>query len=394
MSETLSRMRREMDRSLQAAVDLGHAPGVVAVAFDEREILYQGAFGRRGLGAAREMTIDTVFWYASMTKALVAAAAMLLVEQGRVDLDAPLGPMLPFLAQPQILEGFSPDGEPVTRAARAQITLRRLLTHTSGFGYDIWNADIGRYMQHKGLLTLAECKKASLMAPLTREPGESWQYGIGIDWAGQLIEALSGKSLGAYLHENLFEPLGMRDTGFGFGPDQRERLSDLHQRRKDGSLETIAHALTENPEFHMGGGGLYGVAPDYVAFLQMMLRGGRSAEGAPILAAATVAEMSRNNIGQMGAGVMKAVVREAANDSDFFPGAPQGWGLSFLINLEDSPHGRSAGSLSWAGLANSYYWIDPKRRVGGLVATQILPFADPCALSIYERFERMLYDAI
>jgi methyl acetate hydrolase len=384
-----------IDGLLRGAVDRGEMPGVIAIGFSDREFIYANAFGRRGLKAdSAAMTLDTVFWYASMTKATVAAAAMLLVQQGRAELDVPVKTVLPELGRPQVLEGYTTDGKPIIRPARGDITLRHLLTHTSGFGYDIWNADVGRFMGENGLITLAKCVKASLRVPLTFDPGKGWQYGISIDWAGQFVEAVTGVTLGVFLERELFRPLGMTDTAFGFGPGQRRRLSDLHQRESDGRLRTIEHELAEKPEFDMGGGGLFGTAPDYVRFLQMLLRGGSTESGQQIFTPHTIGLMFENSIGDLRAGVLRPVLRNLALDSDFFPGMEQKWGLSFLINPEPSPHGRSAGSLSWAGLANSYYWIDPARKVGGVIAAQILPFADPLVVRLYEQFERALYDGL
>jgi CubicO group peptidase (beta-lactamase class C family) len=232
------------------------------------------------------------------------------------------------------------------------------------------------------------------MVPLMADPGTAWHYGISIDWVGQFIEAIVGKRLGAFLKEELFEPLGMVDTDFGLGPSQRARQSELHQREPDGTLHATPDELTDDPEFHMGGGGEYGTVPDYTRFLQMLLNGGRTPAGKVIFTPETLRLMFGNNIGDLRAGVLRPVIRHLAVDSDFFPTMTQKWGLSFLINPEQSPHGRSAGSLSWAGLANSYYWIDPVRGVGGVIAAQVLPFADPLMIRLYEQFERAFYDGL
>lgn len=386
---------RRIDSLLSSAINRGDVPGLVAMAFDANDVFYAASAGHRGLGlAAAPMTLDTVVWYASMTKATVAAGAMLLVQRGLADLDAPAKKVLPELADPQVLEGYDGNGRPRLRPARGNITLRQLLTHTSGFGYDIWHDNVRRYMDENGLITLAQCKKASLRVPLMADPGTAWNYGISIDWVGQFIEAIVGKRLGPFLKEELFEPLGMVDTDFGMGPSQRARLSDLHQREPDGTLHTTPDEMTDDPEFHMGGGGEYGTIPDYTRFLQMLLNHGRAASGKVIFTEETLRLMFSNNIGELRAGVLRPVIRHLAVDSDFFPAMTQKWGLSFLINPEPSPHGRSAGSLSWAGLANSYYWIDPTRGVGGVIAAQVLPFADPLMIDLYEKFERAFYDGL
>jgi CubicO group peptidase (beta-lactamase class C family) len=382
------------DRLLRNAVEAREIPGVVAIAVDDRERLYEGAFGERSLGGGVPMTLDTVFWYASMTKALVSTGAMQLVEQGRVSLDEPIGRVVPGLASPLVLDGFDASGRPILRPARRSITLRHLLTHTSGFGYDIWNASVERYMRENGIPELVDCKLSSLGQPLAVDPGESWEYGISIDWVGQVVEAVSGMSLEAYLAAHLFAPLGMTDTAFIIHPKRRPRLATVHQRDPDGSLTPIEHEISQEPEFFMGGGGIYGTAGDYAAYIQMLLNDGRARDGTAVLKKETVDLMGSNNIGDIEAGVLKSVLKDLANDTDFFPGMSQKWGLSFLINTEDAPNGRSAGSMTWAGLANTYFWIDRTKRVGGVVMTQILPFGDPAVLELYESFERSVYRSL
>jgi methyl acetate hydrolase len=382
----------KIDRLLREAVDSGAVPGVIAIAVNDRERLYENASGRRGLSTSEPMTLDSVLYYASMTKALVGAAAMQLVEQGRADLDEPILRFLPGLAEPKVLEGYDAAGKSIIRPAKRQITLRHLLTHTSGFGYDIWNANVCRYMAENGIPGVCDSRLVTLEVPLIADPGERWEYGISIDWVGRFVEAASGQNLEDYLRDHLFAPLGMPDTGFILTPDRRRRLAELHQRDPDGSLRPIDQMMTQTPEFYLGGAGLYGTAGDYVAFIQMMLNQGRSREGLQILKPETVALMGESSIGDLQAGALKSVIPAASHDIDFFPGMGQKWGLSFLINTEDAPAGRSAGSLTWAGVINSYFWIDRKQKLGGVLMTQILPFADPVVLKLYDAFERALYD--
>lgn len=380
-----------IDQFLRTAAERGDLPGVVAVAVNDRERLYEGAFGLRGVTCGAPMTLDTVFWYASMTKALVGTAAMQLVERGRIALDEPIGGLIPALAAPQVLEGFDPSGAPIVRPARRPITLRHLLTHTAGCGYDIWNASVERYMRENGLPSLIDCKLNTLAQPLAADPGEKWEYGISLDWVGLVVEAVSGLSLEAYMREKLFGPLGMDSTSFLIKPQWRPRLAEVHRRHDDGTFFAINHEISQKPEFFMGGGGIYGTAGDYAAYIQMMLNEGRAPGGAPVLKPETVALMGENSIGDIEAGVLTSVLKDMAHDTDFFPGISQKWGLSFLLNMAASPHGRSAGSMTWAGLANTYFWIDRKSRLGGVIMTQILPFGDPAVLRLYERFERSVY---
>jgi methyl acetate hydrolase len=378
------------DQVLERAVDAGEVPGVVALAADDRGVVYEGAFGRREIGTGPEMTLDTVFWIASMTKAVTSAAAMQLVEQGKLGLDEPLGERLPELASPQVLEGFDAEGAPRLRAAKRPITLRHLLTHTAGFTYDIWNADMGRYMQQSGIPGIIECKNATLGTPLVFDPGERWEYGINIDWVGKTVEQLSGQSLEDYLREHIFAPLGMTDTGFVLRPDQRARLASMHVRQPDGSLEAIPFEVPQEPEFFMGGGGLYSVGRDYLTFLRMLLHGGQL-DGVRVLRPETVEEMAKNQIGDLTVGLLETAIPAHSNNAEFFPGMVKKWGLGYMISTEEAPTGRSGGSVAWAGLGNTYYWLDPTRRLTGLILTQILPFADDTILRLFEEFESAIY---
>ena len=340
------------------------------------------------------MAPDTVGWIASMTKAITGAAAMQLVEQGRLDLDAPASEVVPRLGEAVVLEGFDDDGAPRTRPARRAITLRQLLTHTSGFVYDIWNESMVRYQEETSTPGIIECKEACLATPLVFEPGERWDYGIGIDWAGKMVEAVSGQSLGEYFREHLFGPLGMSDTAFRISDAMRARLAKIHMRGDDGSLEPqMELEIPQDPEFEMGGGGLYGTVGDYLRFIRLILNRGR-VDGERLLAPETVDLMSRNQMGDLRVGALETAIPPYSNDAEFFPGLPKTWGLTFMINEEEAPTGRSAGSLGWAGLANSFFWIDPARGIGGAYLTQVLPFIDAGSFPLYLAFEEATYESL
>ncbi len=373
-----------IDTLLQDAVDRGAVPGVVALATDGERTLYEGAFGARRLGFEGAMTLDSIFWIASLTKAVTSVAAMQLVEQGRVGLHDDLGTVVPKLASPQVLEGFDADGQPRLRPARGAVTLHHLLTHTAGFTYEMWNADLGHYVQVTGKPGAASGLNAGLEMPLVFDPGTRWEYGIGVDWAGKVVEAVTGQTLGAYMAEHIFTPLGMVDTQFG-RPDS-ERVVTLHNRAPDGHLRPGSSGRPAKPELESGGGGLYSTGPDYLRFLAMFLRG-----GAGVLRPETVALMGQNQIGALDVRPMLSVMPAASNDAEFFPGMKKGWGYGFVINTAPGHAGRTAGSLAWAGLANCYYWIDPASSVAGVIMTQILPFADPAVLSLLDSFERAIY---
>ncbi|WP_047309504.1 serine hydrolase domain-containing protein [Rhodopseudomonas palustris] len=380
----------QIDQSLRQMSENGAIPGVVAIAGNAQDVLYQGAFGKRDLSKPPAMTTDSVFWIASMTKAITAAAAMQLVEQGKLSLDEPIGKVLPDLADPLVLDGFDADGTPKTRPAKSPITLRQLLTHTAGFCYDMWNADMVKYMERHGIPGIIGCQEAALKTPLASDPGTRWEYGINIDFAGKAVEAASGMKLDAYLRDHLFAPLGMTDIGFKITDEQRNRLVAVHARGEDGSLSPIPFEVAQEPEFHMGGGGLYGTAADYLKFTQMILNKGRG-NGNQVLKPETVALMGQNHIGDLNVTRLNSAIPFATNDVDLYPGMDKKWGLSFLINTEATPEGRSPGSLAWAGLANTYYWIDPARDVCGVILMQVLPFADAKCLEAFAAFERGVY---
>ena len=385
-------MRVQADTLLKEAVSRGDVPGVVAMATDAGGTTYEGAFGKQVQGQPADMTLDTAMWIASMTKAVTGAAAMQLVERGKLALDAPAGSVIPALGQVGVLEGFDDGGRPRLRKARRDITLRHLLTHTAGFGYDTWNPEIARYLQVMDVPPVGSCRNKALTTPLLFDPGEGWQYGIGIDWAGKMVEAASGQTLGRYMHDNLVGPLGMESTAFRITDDMRRRLAKVHRRGGDGVLTPdLEREVPQDPEFEMGGGGLYSTAGDYLKFVRMMLNDGRSDAGHAVLQPATVAEMSRNAMGDLKVSLLKSTLPAVSNDAEFFPGIDKQWGLSFMINNQEAPTGRSAGGLSWAGLANTYYWIDRSKGIGGVFMTQILPFADVKALPLFHAFESAVY---
>ena len=382
-----------VDGLLKGATDRGDIPGVVAMAAAGEGPVYQGAFGRRALPDGSAMTADTVFWIASMTKAITSAAAMRLVEQGRLSLDWPIAEVLPELASPQVLEGFDAAGEARLRPARRPITLRHLITHTAGFVYDIWNPEMGRYMEKTGVPGIISCQNAALMLPLAFDPGERWDYGINIDWVGKAVERVSGRTLGDFFAEHIFKPIGMKDTGFALNPDRRARLVVMHARAEDGTLGPIPFELPQEPEFQMGGGGLYSTAADYLAFEQLFLNQGRAC-GRQVLRPETVQLMSHNAIGGLDVRLLKTAVPAYSNDAEFFPGMPKKWSPGFMISTESVPGGRGPGSLAWAGLGNTYFWIDPARGVAGVILMQVIPFADPKALALLAGFEQALYTAL
>jgi methyl acetate hydrolase len=266
--------RARIDTVLRQAVDAKEAPGVVAMAATDRGLVYEGAFGTRDLGKGPAITLDTMFRMASMTKAVTCVAAMQMVEQGKLKLDEPVTNIDAAIGAPQVLEGFDAAGAPKLRPARRPITLRHLMTHTAGFSYEIWNANTGRYVKATGTPSFGTLKLAALRLPLAFDPGDTWEYGISIDWVGRLVESVSGQPLDAYFRERIFGPLGMKDTAYVVTPELRARLTSIHQRQADGTLSPLPMETLATPEFFPGGAGLHSTGRDYLALVQMLLHGG------------------------------------------------------------------------------------------------------------------------
>ncbi|HEY7518754.1 MAG TPA: serine hydrolase domain-containing protein [Methylomirabilota bacterium] len=384
---------KTIDAMFTDAAERKAIPGVIATAANDRGILYEGAFGRRDLTQTAPMTTDTVVWIASMTKAITSAAVMQLVERGKLALDAPAAAIVPELNAAKVLEGFDAAGQPRLREPKRQMTLRQLLTHTAGYSYEIFNSLIAQYQAATNTPGITTCTNAALTTPLLFDPGDRWEYGINIDWAGKMVEAVSGQRLDRYLQQNILGPLGMSDTSFKLSPSQRARLASVHQRGPDGVLAPIEFEIPQEPEFCMGGGGLYGTVGDYLKFAQMIMRGG-SLNGTTVLRPETVDLMSQNHIGPLEVGVIKTAIPALSNDVELFPGMSKKWGLSFIINTQPLPTGRSANSLAWAGLANTYFWIDRTKQVCGVFASQVLPFYDAAVVDLLVKFETEVYRAL
>ena len=383
--------KAQIDQILRQKCEAKEIPGVVAMAATGNEVIYQGAFGKRDLGKDDPMTADSVFWIASMTKAITSAAGMQLVEQGKLSLDEPIGKLLPDLANPQVLEGFDASGEPKLRPAKKPITLRHLMTHTAGFCYDMWNGDMGKYLEKTGTPNIISCQNAALKAPIMSDPGTRWEYGINIDFVGKAVEAASGKKLDAYLRDNMFAPLGMNDTGFKITDSQRQRLVGMHARGEDGSLAPIPFELEQDAGIPHGWrrplrhrGRLHQVHPDDP---QQGPRQRQPAAEAGDGRADGPEPHRRSHHGQDD----RRCADRTPTMSISIPISSRSGGLSFLINTAKTPEGRSAGSLAWAGLANTYFWIDPARNVSGVILMQLLPFADGKALETFAGFERGVY---
>jgi len=378
---------KEIDGALQARVSAREIPGVVAMAANEKSVVYEGAFGFRDMATGSRMSADTIFRIASMVKLLTSVAALQLVERGKLTLDEPAGNIDPKLASMQVLTGFDAKGIPQLRPAQKPLTLRNLLTHTSGFSYLLWDPNVVRYLK------FARRDPALPRMPLMFEPGSRWAYGGGLDRVGRMVGIAGGQSLDRYFSDHITGPLGMNDTSFSLSKKQRERQASLHVREANGRLLPQPLEKPNASKVFSGGGGIYSTAPDYLTLLQALLNGGRIRE-TRILRPETAALMATNQIGNLEAGILKTTNPALSNNVDFFPGVQLRWGLGHMINIDPVPDGRKAGSLTWAGLFNTYYWIDPTMRIAGVIMMQILPFADREALKAYRQFEHGICRAL
>jgi methyl acetate hydrolase len=367
--------------------------GVVAVATTASGTIYEGASGVRSVGGMEPMTLDTVFALASMTKPIASVAALQLVERGKLELDAPVASVLSQLDAPSVLTGFDDRGDPVLRPATGDVSVRPLLTHTSGYGYGFLDADLQRHHEQQGVGLLPTSWNELAAEPLLFDPGTRWSYGIGTDVLGKVIEEVTGQPLDECLHEHVLGPLAMLDTRVVLRDDQRARAARLHVRAGEG-LVAVDSPVGGERSFCMGGAALCGTGPDYARFLRMVLRHGEL-DGATVLSRNAVLAMGASQIGGL---EVSPPLRTAnpllSNDIDLLPGTPVTWGLGFLINTAASTTGRRAGSLAWAGLYNTYFWIDPDAGVAGVLLAQVLPFADAPVLELFGAFEQVVYDSL
>src|SRR5882762_1674745 len=376
--------------TLQSGVERHKIPSAVAMVATADGITYTGAFGKRDSASTEPLTADAIFNIASMTKALTSAAALQLVERGKLTLDEPAAKHLPELDKLQVLNVFDAAGTPILKPAVKNVTLRNLMTHTSGFCYSIWDKQMFDYQSKVGAPGPGV---GAPLTPLMFEPGTRWQYGTGLDWTGRLVEVSSSLSLEDYFQKNLLGPLRMNDTSFIMQPEKFDRMVGSYARQADGTLKENPRTMPAPPKEYNGGGGLYSTAADYVRFMQMILNKGVGPDGQRILETNTVELMSRNQTGNLQAGKMRSFQPNRSSDVDLHPGESDRYTFGFLLNQKAYPGGRSAGSLAWAGIFNTFFWIDPKRNLCAVLMMQFLPFVDKEAVALLGEFEKAVYAA-
>lgn len=369
-------------------------PGVVAMVTDRESDIYRGVAGERRLGGAA-MTDDTVFAIFSTTKAITGTTALQCVEEGLLDLDAPARTYAPAIGRLQVIEGFDAAGRPKLRPPKTDVTVRQLMLHVGGFGYDFFSETYKRLAEEHGQPSVVAASRAAIETPLLFDPGERWEYGTNIDWVGQIVEAIRGKRLGEVMRERVFDRLDMAEIAFTRTAAMKTRTATIHARSSDGSLTPLDEfALPDDPEVHMGGHGLYGTVGEYMKFIRMWLNDGDGPNGR-VLRPETVARAVRGGlVPPQKVTMLPGVIPSLSNDAEFFPGLSKDWSYTFMVNTEEAPTGRPAGAIGWAGLANSFFWIDRLNGIGGYWATQILPFGDPVSFPGYLDFETAVYRAL
>jgi CubicO group peptidase (beta-lactamase class C family) len=378
-----------LDASLRGAVERKDVPGVVALVTDRERVLYQGAFGVADVATGRPLTTDALFRIASMTKPVTSVALMQLVERGRLNLEDPAEEYLPELKGLRVLESFDPaTGAYTLRPPARPPTVKHFLTHTSGLAYAFTSA-IWRDIKPRAGDTFP------FGGPLLFDPGQRWHYSTSTDVCGRLVEVISGQKLEDYFRQNIFAPLKMEDTSYNVPEAKGPRLVAQQQRageRMDGAIELQKPQPPLTIASPIGGGGLASTAEDYGRFMRMLLNEG-TLDGARVLSPETVALMGRNHIGAVSVPALKSALPRSA-DFTFIADGRDKWGLGFLITTDQVPGKRSPGSLSWGGINNTFFWIDPTRGIAGVIMMQYLPFADAKALATYDTFERGAYQLV
>lgn len=375
---------------LDDAVAAGAAPFLVAAQGNAGGVTWSGAAGEAAPGRAAAM--DTVYRIFSMTKAVGSTAAMMLADRGKIGMDDPVDKYLPEARDLKVLEGWDGD-TPRLRAPASMPTLRQLATHTSGLVYEFWSADVGKWMEKTGHPTIISGLNASMNYAMAFDPGTKWDYGIGIDWLGKVVEAVDGRRIDAFLQDELFAPLEMRDTACEVGAHMAGRLASVKARGEDGAFVDFELAPPSKPEFYGMGHALYSTPADYLTFIRLFLNKG-TMNGHKVLSEDAVDRMLANSIGDLRIGTMVSLAPPMSADVELFPGTPMTHSFGFVRNEEDVPGMRTAGSQGWAGVLNSHYWFDPAKDVAAVIMTQSLPFVEPRFMGVYEAFEKAVYEEL
>jgi CubicO group peptidase (beta-lactamase class C family) len=374
-----------IDRYLDDAIADTHIPGLVALVVDDDGVLYAHAAGTRSDTASVPMTMDTIFNLASMTKPIAATAVMMLIEEGKLSLDEPIAKYIPEFVNRPVLANFNAaDGSFTTRPAAGDVTIRHLLSHSAGLAYGFGSDTMTRLS--------AANPGAAANPPLLFDPGTAWVYAGGIAVVGRALEQIEGKTLDVFLQERIFDPLGMSETGYVVPSANRARVAATYNRTADGLQE---NPVPENVRSAVSGdGGLYSTAGDYAKFIQMILNDGAAPDGTQLLSPASVKILTSNQLGNVLVSLQDEPTPTLARAFPLGAGR-DGFGLGFQVTGEhDDPGVRRPGSLSWAGIFNTEFWIDPASGVGAVLLMQYLPFYDDAAIATLTGFEQRVYEGI
>jgi len=378
----------ELDELLSEAVAHKDVPFAVAMVANRDGVLWEGHSGERTPSVPADL--DTSFRLFSMTKAIGSLAALLMVERGRFALDTAVIDVLPDFGRLQVLESMGPDG-PEFSPPRRPVTLRDLLTHTSGLMYceyeprklRDWQMSVNAPHQLEGT------RESLFSYPMVSHPGDQWVYGLGADWAGLMIEAVDGRRVDQFVREEVLEPLAMHHTVFD-RVDCLDTLAELKTRGKDGSFEPTEMGPPSSPEVYGLGHALFGTAPDYIRFLRMVLNRGEL-DGERIISSEGIEPMFTNQIGSLDVQMLRSLAPDVALNAENFPGRRKTHTIGFLRLEESVPEMRGEGSLFWAGVCNTHFWIDPEKDLAAVLMTQTLPFFEPRVMQTLDEFERRVY---
>ncbi len=381
-----------VDAVLSTAVERGALPHVAAIVADADGVLYEGGVGNRVAGASEDpVTTSTQFRIMSMTKIIATTAALQQKERGELDFDAPIEEYVPEWAEVKVLDGWDGD-TPRLRAPASKATVHQLVTHTTGLCYWFWNEDLVRFEAATGVPNVVPGSMDAFAAPMTCDPGTKFVYGINTDWLGRVVEAVAGASLDVVVKEHVTGPLGMHDTMFCLDEPRTANAVTVHVPGEDGGWVSAGEILNQEPDWWAGGHGLYSTPRDYIRFERALLRGGEL-DGVRILRSDTVDEAFRSQIGDIPV-PEEIPTADPATTETLHLGPGWTWGYGLLINEDDIPGRRRAGSGAWAGLFNTHFWIDRTTGICASIYTNSLPFITEDAWNAYGDFEEAVYAAL